>query len=399
MNISIKIPLFLLSRSLKRGNKWTLGLTVFLMSIAFVNLIFITSLFNGIVEGANNQIISTLTGNIYMSPKAGEDFIENPVQAIGEIEAIPGVVAASSEVILPATLSFNSLKGGWNVIAINPEEEKSVTTVSETIISGRYLTSSDTDAIVLGKEIAGDVNGNELSSLKGVAVGDVIQFTYAGAEYPLTVVGIFDATFSATNERAFITQKTLTGILPSLEGKATNILIKTEKTGTEQTTIKALTDKQIAGRFFSWKDMSGIMESVTKSFVSINVLLTFVGILIAATTIFIVIYIEIANKRRSIGILRAIGLQPGIIAITYITQAAIFALFGIALGSLLFVGIVVPYFKAHPFELPICKAVMVIDYADYAIRAGVVILVALISGVIPALLITRSRIIEALSGR
>lgn len=64
-----RIPFFLITRHLARCNKWKLLLIVFLLSIAFINLVFINSLFNGVIASNNEQIINTKTGNIMIVPR------------------------------------------------------------------------------------------------------------------------------------------------------------------------------------------------------------------------------------------------------------------------------------------------------------------------------------------
>jgi len=72
-----RLSFYLTLKYLQRGRKWTLVLIFILMSVAFVNLIFVSSLFTGIIDGANKQIVDTMTGNIYMTPSDGQDFINN----------------------------------------------------------------------------------------------------------------------------------------------------------------------------------------------------------------------------------------------------------------------------------------------------------------------------------
>jgi putative ABC transport system permease protein len=122
--------------------------------------------------------------------------------------------------------------------------------------------------------------------------------------------------------------------------------------GSEDTVIADLKSQGINEKFYTWKDISGIMKSVTTSFSSINALLTLVGIIITAVTIFIVIYIDINNKRQQIGILRAIGIKPYLIDGMYILQSVVYSILGVILGLIIFFVIVVPYFKMYPFSLP-----------------------------------------------
>lgn len=77
MKSQARLSFYLTLKYLQRGRKWTLVLIFILMSVAFVNLIFVSSLFTGIIDGANKQIVDTMTGNIYMTPSDGQDFINN----------------------------------------------------------------------------------------------------------------------------------------------------------------------------------------------------------------------------------------------------------------------------------------------------------------------------------
>ena len=141
------------------------------------------------------------------------------------------------------------------------------------------------------------------------------------------------------------------------------------------------------------------MQSITKSFVTINALLTVVGFIIAAVTIFIIIYVDITHRRQEIGILRALGIKSYLITSTYILQSTVYSLFGVALGTALFFGILVPYFQARPFSLPLGDVTLFISPADFASRAVAVVVVAILSGLIPAVIATRKNLLDDIMGR
>lgn len=387
-------------RSLRRGNKWTLALIIFLIAIAFINLVFVASLFNGVIKNANQQIIDAFTGNIYATPLPGDDFIPNADQTLKKIRKTDGVTAASAETILPASLEFNSIKRTWPILAINPDDEKKVLNIADKFSSGSYLDKNDTDQIIIGRQIAGGV-GVEMDafSFKNAKVGDKITLNYGNADYEFTIKGIFYTKFIDTDQKAFITDEALKKINPNYSDQATSIVIKTAETGNESETIKKLESDGVEAKFIDWEDAAGVMASVTESFLSINVLMTSVALLIAAVTIFIVIYIDISSRRQQIGILRAIGIRPYLITANYVLLSAVYSVAGVLLGSGLFFGILVPYFNAHPFVLPIADATLVVNYADFIIRMESIIWVAILTSLIPAFLITRIKILDALRGK
>ena len=399
MKSETRIPFYLIYKYLKRGNKWTLFLTIFLMSVAFINLIFITALFSGIIEGTNQQIIATYTGNIMLTPPDGKDVISDADTVSREISEAEGVLGVSPESTVPGSLKYQNIKGNWQIIAIDPGAEQKVTNVSTKMISGEYLKPDDLDGIIIGRQIAGGEGvENNAFSFKGAKVGEKVTLAFEGVNKELTIRGIFYTKFMDTDKRAFISSKALESLMPQATDTATTIIVKTDDRA-ESKVIQEIEGKDIDAKYYTWEDAAALMKSVTKSFLSINILMTAVGIMIAAVTIFIVIYVDIVNKRRQIGILRAIGIKSYLISSTYVIQSAIYAVAGVALGTAIYYGALVPYFNAHPFVLPICDAKLMLGYADYIWRAEIIMWVAVISGFIPAVIVTRSKMLDAILGK
>lgn len=399
MKSETRIPFYLAWKYLQRGNKWTMVLTVSLIAAAFVNLIFVTSLFGGIIDGTNKQIINTMTGNLYITAKNGDEAINNQSKLMDKIRSVNGVASASSEFFVPASLESNNYKGNWTVLAIDPDDEKTVTNVATKMSSGEYLGPDDTDSIIIGRQIAGGPGVEQNAfSFKGAKVGDKVELAVAGLTKEFTIKGIFYTKFIDTDSRAFISKKALETMIP-IDDKASTIIIKTASGAPEAEVADRLKNAGIDENIYQWGEVAGLMKTVTKSFLSINILMTFVGIMIAAITIFIIIYIDILNKKREIGILRAIGIKPYIIFCSYIIQAAVFAVAGVILGTAFFFAVLVPYFNHHPFVLPICDAVLSLNKTDFIARVETITWVAVLSALIPSVAVTRTKILDSIFGR
>jgi len=398
--IERKIPFYLISRHILRGNKWTLSLVILLMSVAFINLIFINSLFNGIVLASDEQVIATTSGNVTMQTTPGQMFIPNAPEVVKKIDSTPGVVAASARTLVPAGLVYNGIQGSFQIMAIQPSEERNTTNISKKMLSGAYLSDSDTDSIVIGRQIAGG-KGVEMNatSFKGAKVGDKVLFTMNGQSKLLRIKGIFYTKYFEADRQAFISNATLDAMQPSYGDVATTVIVKTDKKGDENQVIKGLRKALPGGQFITWKAASGLMKSVTSSFLTINALLTTVGFIIAAVVIFIIIYVDISNKRRQIGIFRAIGIKSYLVGSTYILQSTIYSMVGVAIGSAIFFAIIIPYFKLHPFKIPLGDVSLYVDYVDFLWRAIVVIVVSILAGMLPAILATRKPILDEIAGR
>ena len=109
----------------------------------------------------------------------------------------------------------------------------------------------------------------------------------------------------------------------------------------------------IGGVVRTWHDSGGAMRSMVFTFDIIASVLGAVGLGVAAIVMFIVVYISVVNRRRQIGVLRAIGLKQNIIIGSYLIQALVYAIFGTAIGYLIMKQVAVPYFIANPLPLPI----------------------------------------------
>ncbi|HPW48246.1 MAG TPA: hypothetical protein PLJ97_02790, partial [Candidatus Saccharibacteria bacterium] len=75
------------------------------------------------------------------------------------------------------------------------------------------------------------------------------------------------------------------------------------------------------------------------------------------------------------------------------------ALGGVLLGTVVFHFGLVPYFQAHPFEIPITDVVLVIGAKDYIARAESLIWVSIFSGLIPSIIVVRAKMLDAILGK
>ena len=87
------------------------------------------------------------------------------------------------------------------------------------------------------------------------------------------------------------------------------------------------------------------------------------------------------------------------IVFSYVLLALFYAVCGIAVGLAIFLGGLVPYVVAHPFSLPIADVTLDISWWELLFRAEVVLVVAIISGAIPAIMASRMKMLEAILGK
>ncbi len=403
--MNIKTSFFLALTSIKRGNKGTLAMTILIMTLAYINLVFISSVFGGIVEAINTQSIDNQYSNIVIEPAIDKRYIDN-TDAIKLIDTIPGIVGSSAHYIDNPVIKYDKYKdnqdiktGRWVLKSINPTDEKKVTKIHESIIEGNYLESSDRDKIMIGKEVAGG-HGGDLDYLSlGVSVGDDIDVYFTnGIKRTYTVKGIFSTKSTQVDQMVFITKKEMESVL-KVHNWASEILVKTKEIGNENSYIDeirqlGLQDEDIK----KWNDLMGFTSSASNSFTMISIILGIIGTIVAGVTIFIIIFVSVVNKRRQIGILKAIGMEKNTIVLYFVMQALFYGVVGIILGASFILFVIRPYFISNPLDFPVGWVSLKVTFNIIRISNLSLIAAALIGGFFPAYRGAKESILKSIWG-
>jgi putative ABC transport system permease protein len=409
---NLKVALFLAYKSIIKGNRWALVLIILVMSLSFANLILTPSILSGVTNTLDEQQVDTLFANIVIDPEEDEYYLDHMEQTEKKIKQIPGVVGVSvhlnSEAFIEYqwrekdSISDKGKSGTWSVIGIDPDQEVNVTTIHEHIIQGSYLEADDRDQIVLGIEVAGGDGAQTSSflSLGEVEVGDEVRLTYPnGVQREYWVKGIFHARETQADRLAFVTRKEMTSVLgrPVFADRASQILVKIEQMGDENWFIEEFEAMDINGEIRSWQEYGGL-GGIVSSFDVITSLINAIGLIVAAIVMFIVIYINVLNKKRQIGILRAIGIKTNIVITSYLVQALFYAILGIIFGGLIMHFVIEPYFINYPLDLPLGLVSLSIEPLSIQKAVWGLILAAVFAGIIPVLSIIRQSIIKSIWG-
>jgi len=411
---NLKLALFLAFKSIIKGNRWALVLIILVMSLSFANLLLTPSILWGVTNTLNRQQIDTLYGNIVIDPPPTEHYLSRASLIEKKIEQIPGVTGVSAHLNSSAFIEYQwkekdspsdkGESGTWSVIGIDPTREIDVTTIHEHIIQGSYLDSNDRDEIVLGVEIAGGDRAQtaEFLRLQGVRIGDEVRLTYPnGVQREYRVKGIFQAKEMTQADRlAFVTKTEMASVMGrTVYGdRASRILVRTGQGVTESQLIQEIRSLGIDAEVRSWSEYGGAMGGIVSSFDVIASLIGTIGLVVAGIVMFIVIYINVINKKRQIGILRAIGIKRNVIVGSYLTQAIFYAILGIVFGGLLFGYGIQPYFELHPLDLPLGEVSLTVRALTISSAILGILTAAVLAGLIPVISITRQRIIQAIWG-
>ena len=402
MTRSFKVAGLLAFTSVTRGNAGVILLTVLILSLVSLNLLFVPGLLKGLVSGANEQLRNTYSGDIIVTSGTEQDLMSNADSLVEKIQAIDGVTAVAPRNSLGAKLNYQNERTTTTIYGVQPEREMEVFTIYKSLIEGSYLSPGDTGKILLGVQVAGADKPNlELyaRSLQTVHVGDEVTVTYAnGVQKNYVVKGIFHTEFIQTDLQAFVTQDDFQTVYTPAQGKAAFIYVKVKSEADIPRIIQQISALQSGLKIFRWEDYAGIVRSLTDSFNVINAIMNAVNLLIAGITVFIVTYIDVANKRRQIGIQRAIGITPGSITLAYLFRALFYAVAAVILASLLFAYAITPVETKYPFHFPFGAVYLVSGLRDFARMALIVLGVSVVASFLPVRGMMRMKIMDAIWG-
>jgi len=398
---NFSVSFFLAIRSIQRGNRFTFLLTVAIMGLVFVNLVFLPSIISGVVVNFNSQSIDYNFGNLVIEPRENQLFITDVSKVKQKIEQIPGVTGTSPRFSAGATYNYKGNQISGQIVGLNPRYEQEVTLIHTKLKEGDFLAEGDTDSILLGTQLAGNIDErlDKQDSLGGVSTGDsVVVLFNNGVRRTMKVKGILETGSFGVDRNGFISLKEMNAIY-GISDTATSLLIKLSQNGEEEQYKKALMEYGISEKIQTFQEKGqGFVNDAIRSFEIINAISTMVSLVIAIVVIFIVIFINTINKRRQIGILKAIGINKKIIIDSYIIQVLIIATCGILLGVLLSFGLVA-YLTYQPLVFPGGAVYPVIE-AGPVIRSIISLaLVSLISGFIPSWQTANEPILDAIRGK
>ncbi len=404
----IKTAFFIAYKTIVKGHKSTVALIIFILSLSFFNLMFVSGFLSGFSDGIMRSMIDTSTAHIIVMPQeepTRKDFISEQRSVRAQIQTIPGVVATSSHYQLGGSLSYDRGNNGKfksvsaPIIGVTQSEEKVVLMVNKNMVSGEFPDTLNEDEIVLGANLSGGFGTKQTSDLGGAEVGDKVQVNYAnGIARTYTVKGIFKITMGGIGGTAFISAKEAEAVL-STYNNASEIMVRVDldrSTLDEYVQrIEAIFPELKVEKYTARLSTVGILVA---AFDIIAFIVSVISIIVAAITIFVMIYVNAVSKRRQIGILKAIGIKENIIEVSYIIQSLFYAIWGVIFGLMIIFWIVIPFLAVRPIPMPFGNASLVYTSVGIFINIGSLIVSGILAGFIPAKIVAREDILKSIWG-
>ena len=397
----IKVGLLSATSSIKRGNKKTLAFIIFVLALIFINLVFLPSMIGGLM-GMFTGFMQYPYGDIVVEPSGDNLYINNADNVLQKVRAVPDVMFATKRLDAGASIQYKQKVVGSSITGLLPSEEYDISNYPYIISEGEFLGDLSQEEIIIGAMLVEGYFGSEIyDNLGAVRVGSFVDVTYSNqVTRTYKVKGIMEGTFELTDLNALVHYKEIKDVFGVDEGKATSIVVRVKNPDD----VAKIKEKIIAAGvnepvFTADEKSDAVLRQAMQSIGMINVITKYVSLIVGAALILIIVYINVLNRKREIGILKAIGITPYSIVLSYAFISMFYVLLGVVAGLVLYFALMY-YFTLSPVTF--YDTITIIP----EIQTGLIIksiftmlIISVIAGILPAWRVSRESILEAIWGR
>ncbi len=412
---NLSVGWFLAARDIKHANKWTTSLIVFVMTLTFLNLIVVSGILIGLIQGSEDAAKKYAIGDVIISSFLNRSVIEQTPKVEEIVKTIPGYKDHTVRYTGAATVSSNyreTIKPGDKademgaiLMGIDPVQEEKFSGISKFVIRGKYLEATDQDSILIGKNLLYEFTPIEapgFQTLKNVSIGQRVKITVGDNSKEYFIKGILQSKVDEFDTSVVALASEVRKMTGRSDLNAGTIAIKLLP-GTDAVFVRDFLLKSGVGAFArvqtAEEAFPKFLKDIKATFGILGTAISGIGLVVASITIFIVIFVNAITSRRYIGILKGIGINQQAILYSYMYQAFIYAACGIIFGMMLVFFVIKPYFAAHPINFPFSDGILVATMSSSLLRAAILLVTTIIAGFIPARIVIKQNTLSAILGR
>jgi ABC-type lipoprotein release transport system permease subunit len=412
---NVKVGWFLAKRDIERANIWTTGLIVLVMTLTFLNLIVVSGILVGLIQGSEDAQKKYAIGDIVISPFLNKSAIEQTPNVVEIVKTIPGyrnhTVRYSGSVRVESNYRETVAPGdkrdgaGGSLLGIDPEQEEKFSGISKFVVRGSYLNTLDQDSILIGKNLLYEFTPIEapgFQTLKNISIGSRVKVTAGESSKEYFVKGIIKSKVDEFDTSIVALDSEVRKLIGRDDLNAGTIAIQLMP-GTDPNQAKNFLIASGVGEYAriqtAQEAFPKFLTDIKATFAILGSVISGIGLVVASITIFIVIFVNAITRRRFIGILKGIGINKRAILYSYMYQAFIYASGGIIIGMMLIFLLIKPYFAANPLDFPFSDGILVATLDGTLIRAGILLVATIIAGYIPARIVIKQNTLSAILGR
>ena len=414
MSQSIRIGFFLALRQIRRASVWTTSLIVFVMVLTFLNLVVVSGILVGLIEGSVEANRVHYTSDVVLSNLPKKDYIEQSPKVISIVSALPEAEAYTARYIQGGTVEAHYKEAakeedietaGSSFVGIDPIAENEVTNLSKFIVEGEYLGPDDYDQVMLGANLLKKylpIESPGFTTLSDINIGDKIRIKINGISREVTVKGIIKAKVDELGFRVFFVDKQFRGLIGRDDYNVDEVSIKLRQ-GSDPSVVRDGLIRSGVGsyaRVQTFEDAQPkFLKDIKATFALLGNMISSIGLAVASITIFIVIFINAITRRKFIGIMKGIGISGSSIETSYVFQSIFYAVIGSSIGLVVLFGLLQPYIAANPIDFPFSDGILVAPLGETMFRILLLVITTVIAGYIPARMIVRKNTLDSILGR
>lgn len=413
--IDVRVGAFLAKRELKRASLWTTSLIIFVMLLTFLNLVVVSGILVGLIEGSVSADKQYSSGDILISPFLNKPYIEQTPDVVATIKTLPGFSRLAVRYTGSARIESNyrtTIKpgeirdgAGGSILGINPDTEAAFSDIAKFMVEGSFIEPGDSDQIVLGKNLIykyTPIEAPGFQTLKDVTVGSRIRLTVGDITKEYYLKGIISSKVDTFDQSVIMLDSEARKLIGRSDYDANQIAVRLLP-GVDPIVAKASLIASGVGEHARVQThdeaMPKFLKDIQATFAILGNGISSIGLVVAAITIFIVIFVNAITRRRFIGILKGIGITPRAITVSYILQSIFYALAGSGVGIAVVFLFLKPLFVAHPIDFPFSDGILVATVSGTLIRTAILLVATIVAGYIPARIVIRQNTLSAILGR
>ncbi len=389
-------------------------LIIFVMTLTFLNLVVVSGILVGLIEGAVEANKEFYTSDVIISKLPKKDFIKETPTILNILNSMPEVVAVSPRYLDSGRIEANYKTAanedeidaaGASFAGIDPVAENNLTGVSRFVIDGEYLEPGDYDQILIGAYLLKEyfpVESSAIQTLSNIHVGDKVRVTIGEIKREMTVKGIIKSKVDEISYRAYFVDSQFRDLIGRTDYNVGEISVKLRE-GTDPILVKEALLRSGVGEYArvqTFEDAQPkFLIDIKNTFALLGNFISSIGLVVASITIFIVIFINAITRRKFIGILKGVGVSGKTIEISYVFQSFFYALSGSLIGLTLLYGFLQPFIAAHPINFPFSDGILVAPFSSTFLKIFILIVTTVIAGYVPARMIVRKNTLDSILGR
>jgi ABC-type lipoprotein release transport system permease subunit len=317
------------------------GMLCLAVAVGVGGLMFIDAMLRGWQSGMVEDVIKNLTGNIKVHAAGYRD---DP--SVGYSFVLPEVLTAlldnessllwTQRVVVPAVLMSERETRGVSLVGVEPGEEADLSFLGEVAIDGEALSSADDARIVIGAELA-----RQLETRTGKRVVMMTQGAdNTTREAGMRIAGVYDAEGTGLEKIFAFTGRAALQRLLEIDG-VTEVSVRTD--GDEDTEAKllgeiegALPQYDVAG----WRTLQPAAAAMTE-YADMGIWIWYSIMLLAlAFGLMNTLINAVLERVRELGLLHALGMGGAGIVVQVVIESLLIVGLGTVLGVMLGLGLV-----------------------------------------------------------